>query len=183
MKTIHYLILSLLISISGFTQDIFQTNAGEVSFYSKTPVEDIDAKSNKLAAALNKSTNKFAFKVSIKSFEFKKALMQEHFNENYMESDKYPKGTFEGEIIDNVKLTENGTYNVKAKGILNIHGVAQERIIDGIVTVKDNEIMINSEFKIKLTDHNIEVPKLVFKNIAEIIDVTINATLKPAVKK
>lgn len=183
MKKTLLIIFASIVVLTLNAQDIFQSNNGEVKFFSSTPVEDIDAKSNKLASALNIKTNKFAFKVTIKSFEFKKALMQEHFNENYMESEKYPKATFDGEIIDAPDLTIKGKYNVKAKGKLNIHGKEQDRIIDAEITVTENALIVKSDFKVKLVDHNIEVPKLVFKNIAETIEVSVNSTLKPAEKK
>ena len=181
-KTLLFTILTFLV-ITLQAQDVFQSTTGEVSFFSKTPVEDIDATCNKLATALNVKTKKFAFKVTITNFEFKKSLMQEHFNENYMESKKFPKATFEGEITDAVDLTKPGTYNVKAKGKLNIHGVEQERIIDAVVTVSAADIKITSDFKVKLVDHKIEVPKLVFEKIAETIDVSVKTTLKPVEKK
>jgi len=105
--------------------------------------------------------------------------MQEHFNENYMESDKFPTASFKGKINDNVDLTKDGTYKVTASGTLNIHGVEKPRDIEGSVTVKGGNVSLSSNFRVKLEDHKIERPSVVFQNIAETIDVKINATLKP----
>ena len=105
--------------------------------------------------------------------------MQEHFNENYMESDKYPQATFKGKINEKPDVTKDGTYPVTAAGIFEVHGVKQTRTITGKITVKSGAISLSSEFMVACKDHQIEIPKLVFYNIAENIRVQVNATYAP----
>src|SRR5688500_15365572 len=106
---------------------VLTTRTGHISFYSSAKLEDIEAHNYQVSSSLNTETGDMAYVVMIKSFQFKKALMQEHFNENYMESDKYPKSTFKGKITDlsKVNFNKDGTYNVKVQGDLFIHGVTK----------------------------------------------------------
>ena len=115
--------------------------------------------------------------VTIKGFTFEKKLMEEHFNEKYMESDKYPYATFTGKINEAVDYKKEGTYKVTITGKLNIHGVEKERTIDGTLTIKGGEISLDSKFNVALKDHKVEIPTLVAQNIAEVVEVTIKATL------
>ena len=114
-------------------------------------------------------------------FKFKKPLMEEHFNENYMESDKYKTAHFKGQIVGDVDYLKDGEYQVKAKGILNIHGVDKERELSGIITIKNGAIELNSSFEVNLKDHNIKIPKMVIKNIAETVLVKIQTSLLPKI--
>ena len=109
--------------------------------------------------------------------------MQEHFNENYMESAKYPNAKFSGKINEKVDYTKNGEYKVTCTGTLTIHGVAQPTTISGTLKINEGKVHLDSKFAVKLKDFKIEVPKLVFQNIAESIDVTMTATYSPYVKK
>jgi hypothetical protein len=152
---------------------------GKASFFSSTPVEDIDAHSAGLNGLLNPQTKEFAFIVPNTSFEFKNKLMQEHFNEKFMESAKYAHSTFKGKLKEDVDLTKNGTYAVTAVGKLNIHGVEKDRSIPATVTVKDGKIVISSEFPVQVKDHNIEIPKLVVTKVAEEIKVKVDTELTP----
>ncbi len=154
-----------------------------VSFFSETPVENINAKSNIGSSLLNTSTDSVAFRVPVSSFQFEKALMQEHFNENYMETPKYPNASFRGKINEKVDYKKDGVYKVTCTGKLNMHGVDQLRTINGTITVKGNDVILDSEFLVKTADHKIEVPKVVFEKIAESIKVTVNAKYAPYVKK
>src|ERR1700761_6744586 len=158
MKILSILFFAILASISVRAQDIYGTDDGKISFYSKTPVQDINPVSKQLAGAMNAKTKKVFFKVPMRSFVFQNSLMQEHFNENYVESDKYPNATFNGEIQGNDDLTKDGTYKVTVKGKLNIHNVDQERTIEGTITVKGGQITIHSEFMVKVADHKIAIP-------------------------
>jgi polyisoprenoid-binding protein YceI len=115
--------------------------------------------------------------VTIKGFEFDKKLMEEHFNEKYMESDKYPYATFSGKVNETIDYTKNGTYKVTLTGKLDMHGVVKDRTIEGTVTIKDGEISFESKFIVALKDHNIEIPSIVAQNIAETVEVTIKTTL------
>lgn len=159
---------------------IFQTTNGRINFSSEAPQELIKAKSDELLGILDAEKKNFSFKVRIRSFEgFNGRTQQEHFNENYMQSDKYPEASFKGKIIEDADLTKDGSYTVRAKGILNVHGVDQERIIKSDVTVKEGRVFIKSNFSILLSDHNIPIPKVVYQKLANEIKVEVNATLQP----
>ncbi|MBV6441500.1 MAG: hypothetical protein EPGJADBJ_03186 [Saprospiraceae bacterium] len=159
-------------------QGVFRCENGKLSFKSDAPLEVIQAKSNKLRGAIDTAKQTFAWSVDIKTFEgFNSPLQREHFNENYMESKKYPKASFTGKIIENIDFKKNGTYSVRAKGQLTIHGVEQERIIKSQLEVDGNKLRVQSSFTVLLADHNITIPKVVYQKIAEEIAVTVNAEL------
>lgn len=154
------------------------TKTGQVSFYSKAPLEDIKADNRQGSFILDASTGEVAVVVLIKSFEFKNSLMQEHFNDNYLESEKFPKSTFTGKItnIQEVQFDKNGTYNVKVSGQLTIHGVTKDISEAGKLSVKGDTVIIESTFFVALADFGIKNDRV--KNIAERIEVTVNAELK-----
>ncbi len=154
------------------------TTTGLTSFFSETPVENINADNGKSQVILNASNGDIAVRIPIRDFVFQNKLMQEHFNENYMESDRFPTATFTGKISTNPDYQKDGTYHVSAKGALTIHGVAKDRELTGTLTVKDGAIRIISDFEVALADHQIEVPKLVFVKIAQVIQVKTDFTLK-----
>lgn len=161
-------------------QDIYLTHEGQVTFTSSAPLEIISAQSNKLSGAIDLSNNHFAFRISNRSLVgFNSDLQQEHFYENYMEVDKYPYSTFQGKIIEKINKEAKNTFRVRAKGILSIHGVEEERIIDVVIEFVDYSIKISSDFNVALEDHNIRIPSIVYQKIAEIIDVEVRATLMP----
>ena len=162
---------------------IYSGKTGKVSFTSKAPLEDIYAESNKLNAAINIKTKQVAAKVQIRTMEFENALQQEHFNEKYMESDKYPHAQFTGEVVEDVDLTEPGTYKVTVSGQLMIHGVGRERDIPVTLTVSETGIRAESSFKVAVADHKIEIPQLVFKKVAEVVTVDLDITMKKVKKK
>jgi hypothetical protein len=177
------LILGLIaLQLPAIGQAIFIGKNDTVTFFSSTPVEDIDAKSTQAVGAINQGTKDVFFKVPMKTFAFKKALMQEHFNENYVESDKYPDATFKGKITDEVDLTRDGTYKVTVSGDFTVHGVTKPRTIPGTLVVKGNNMHVNTSFDVKLVDHDIKVPSIVTKNIAETIKVTVKGNLAAAPK-
>lgn len=164
----------------------FQSNAQtfvgkniKVSLFSSTPVEDIKASSNIGTAVLLTQNQELAVQVMIKSLAFDKKLMQEHFNENYMESDQYPLAKFKGTISPKVDWTKDGEYTVMAKGILTVHGVDQARTINGKINIKDGIVNINSNFDVACVAHQIKIPSLVFTKIAEVIKISIQGTLTP----
>ncbi|PWS28221.1 YceI family protein [Pedobacter yonginense] len=164
--------LCISVNAQSFTSSNLRT-----SFFSSTPIEDIKAASNKTVAALISKTGDFAFQVPIKSFEFEKKLMQEHFNENYLESDKYPTAYFKGTVDPNINWAKDGEYSVMAKGTLTVHGVSKVRSIPAKITIKNGSVTISSSFDVACVDHNIEIPTLVFTKIAKIIAVKVNGTL------
>jgi len=160
-------------------QDTYVCKNAVVTLYSKAPIEDIDARSDKGTSVLNTATGDVAFSVPIRSFKFDKALMQEHFNENYMESDKYPQATFKGKLTSKPDLSKDGTYPVTASGVFETHGVRQARTVPGTITVANGAITLNSEFMVACKDHRIDIPKLVFQNIAETIKIKVTAAYMP----
>jgi polyisoprenoid-binding protein YceI len=160
------LLITILLPLGLHAQKYVTRNA-KVSFFSKTPIENIEAHNNQVNVALDFADGSIAFRVLIKSFTFEKALMQQHFNENYMESDKYPSSTFSGTIKDfgKIDLTKNGTHQVEVSGDLTIHGVTRKVTSQGTIEVKDGRILGTSEFVIKLKDYNVKRPKAVAENI------------------
>jgi hypothetical protein len=178
MKHIGLIIL-VWFGINQAGQDIYVCKNAVVTLYSKAPIEDIDARTDKGTSVFNAGTGELAFSVPIRSFKFDKALMQEHFNENYMESDKFPQASFKGKTADKIDLTKDGTYPVNATGVFEAHGVKQNRTIAGKITVAGGTISLQSEFMVACKDHKIDIPTLVFRNIAETIRVQVNATYSP----
>lgn len=179
MKYWLLLVSVWLVVASATAQDVYTCKNARLSFFSSAPMEDIEAKTDKGASALNKKTKEVFFKVSISSFDFKKKLMQEHFNENYLESDKYPFAEFKGKINEDVDFSKDGTFPVTVTGTLNIHGVDKVYTAKGTLTTQGNTITVNSTFNVRVADHHIKVPTLVVKNIAEVVAVTVNAIYTP----
>ncbi len=158
---------------------VFRCDNGKVSFKSDAPLEVISAKSPRLRGAIDTAKQTFAWSVDVRSFEgFNSPLQREHFNENYMESKHYPKASFTGKIIEDVDFSKNGTYSVRAKGLLNIHGVEQERIIKSQIEINGGKLRVHATFSVPLTDHNITIPKVVYQKIAEEITVTVGADME-----
>ena len=179
MKIILLIICFVVVGIKANTQTIYLAQGAKTSFFSATPIEDISATSESMTSVLNISTNEIAFNVPIRTFQFKKALMREHFNEKYIESDKYPNATFKGKINEKIDWTRDGTYDITATGVLTLHGVDKQHTEKGKAVVKDGKINITSSFKAAVKDHNITIPKIMMTNIAEIIDVHLNADYTP----
>jgi polyisoprenoid-binding protein YceI len=179
MKKTIFTIVSIALMAFGAQAQLFSTAVGNLSFFSKTPVENIEAQSTQMLSVLNIKTKELAFSVVNTSFKFPNKLMEEHFNEKYMESEKYPNSTFKGKINEDVDLTKDGEYKVTVTGKLNIHGVEQDRTIPGTIIVKDGVILLMAMFKVKEADHKIEIPKLVIAKIAEELDVKVEAKLMP----
>jgi len=164
-------------------QPIWVGKSGRIDFQSDAPLEVIKASSTALRGALNAKDQSFAFSVAMESFQgFNSPLQGVHFAENYMETSKYPEATFKGRIIEETDLSRPGEYQVRAKGLLTIHGVAQERIIKVMVRVAGNVCKYSSTFTVPLADHAITIPKVVYQKIAEEIQVVAEGelTLKPS---
>ncbi|MGQ8337762.1 YceI family protein [Sunxiuqinia sp. A32] len=149
-----------------------------LSFFSEAPLEDIYAESKKGVSAIDLDSQLIYFKVPIRTFEFEKSLMQKHFNENYLESDKYPNAEFNGTILDTFDIRQNGILSVKVKGDLKIHNVTKSYAAKGEISIFNQEITAKSTFNIRLVDHNIKIPRLVIKNIAEVVEVSVLASYK-----
>lgn len=162
---------------------IYTSQAAQISFFSSARMEDIEAVSKKANVVLNTTTKELLFKVTITTFVFKNGLMQEHFNETYMESPKYPDAQFNGKINEAVDLTKPGTYNVTVTGTLTIHGIAVPRTISGVITVAAGKISISATFLVPVSAHKIDIPKDKISNIAQDIKVSVQADCTPYVKK
>lgn len=161
-----------------WSQTLYVTNNGSTNFTSDAPLEVIKASSKNVIGAIKASDKSFAFSVLVKSFEgFNSSLQRTHFNENYLESDKYPKITFEGKIIEDISLEKDGSYNIRGKGKFTVHGVSQERIIPCKLSVSNGMISITSNFSVFLADHNIKIPSVVNQKIAEEITVSVKVEL------
>jgi hypothetical protein len=169
--------------LAGFTLqdgDVFVSNTGVVRFSSQAPLETIKAESKKLSGVLDVAKRTYAFTVLITSFEgFNSPLQREHFNENYMESDKIPSATFKGKIIEEIDLKTPGSYAVRAKGMMKIHGVEKEMIVKAKVNVKAGLISVESAFNVPLKDFNINVPNIVNQKIAPEIKVEVKMDMTP----
>jgi polyisoprenoid-binding protein YceI len=154
----------------------FYTKNGNISFNSKASLETIAATSNQVTAIIVPATGDMQFSVLVKTFHFEKALMEEHFNETYMESDKYPKAGFKGKIADlsKVNFAKDGTYPVSVTGDLTLHNVTKKTTTPGTITIKGGKISGSAEFTIALADYKIDVPKVVRNNIAETVKVKVN---------
>ncbi|MBR9921289.1 MAG: YceI family protein [Bacteroidetes bacterium] len=174
---IQMLALGVLM-LSAFSVDAqrYFTREGEVDFYSEAPLEKIEAHNNSATSVLDISSGKLEFAVLIKAFQFEKALMQEHFNENYMESDEFPKSVFKGNI-DNpeaVKWDTDGTYPVNVSGKLTIHGVTNDVSTTGEITIENGQISAHSVFVVAVADYDIEIPAVVRENIAKEVEIRVD---------
>ena len=171
----------VLLATAVNAQDRYFTKTGKIEFYSKAPMEDIEAKNKTITAVLDTKSGAVQFSVPMKGFEFDKQLMQQHFNENYVESDKYPKAEFKGTVVNNgtVNYLTEGTYNVKVKGKLTIHGVTNDVEAPGTIKVNGGKIDATSIFTIKLSDYKISIPSLVKDKLSNTIKITVDTKLEP----
>jgi hypothetical protein len=162
---------------------LFYTGAGAQSFVSKnvrigmfssTPLEDIRAVSDQGTGVIVAKTREVMVQLAVKTLEFDRKLMQEHFNENYIESDKYPLAKFKGVLDQSADLTKDGDYSVNVTGVLSLHGVDKQRTIPCKISIRGGVIRVEGQFKVACVDHKIDIPKLVFAKIAESISVKLS---------
>ncbi|NBC83447.1 MAG: YceI family protein [Bacteroidetes bacterium] len=185
MKTLLFITtftIGLTIAVFGQDQDKYYTKNGHIEFFSTTPVEDILATNDQVAALINTKTGEVSFVVLMRSFQFEKALMQEHFNEKFVESHKYPKSTFEGKILNwkPEELTKDKELKVEVQGDLTLHGVTRSITESGTIKLlPGNKIHATSEFIAKPEDYDIKIPSVVRDNIAKEIEVTVDVELEP----
>jgi len=168
----------LIIGMMAFSQDRIFTRNGKISFYSKAPLEDSEAHNKAAVSVIDKTTGQLEFSVLMKGFEFEKALQQEHFNENYVESDKFPKATFKGKITDmsKVKFTTDGSYTVPVSGQLSLHGETKDLSTTATITVKAGAVSGHTEFTISLDDYKIKIPALVKDKISKTVKIVVNTS-------
>lgn len=176
MKKITVLVLALFTVYINCTAQLYFTKNGRISFFSTALFEDIKADNNQVISIINTATGEIQFSLLNNAFHFKKALMEEHFNADYIESAKYPKSTFKGTItnISSVNFNNDGVYKVTVSGNLNIHGVTKIVSVPGTITIKSGNISASSVFKVKVKDYNISIPSAVKNNIADDIELTIS---------
>ncbi len=178
MRYFCFLVLALsgaLAELPAAAQTVFVNRTAQLAFFSTTPVENIDAKSNRAMSALDTKSHTVYFKVDNTSFEFPRKLMQEHFNDNYIESAKYPFSEFTGQYTGAVDTEHDGSYPVLVTGKLKLHGVEKPYQMPGTVTVSNHQLAVAASFTIALKDHNIEIPTLVIAKVAEQVKVTVKA--------
>ncbi|MFT3844670.1 MAG: YceI family protein [Lacibacter sp.] len=183
MKKLILLFIISFAALQNQAQDKYFTKTGKISFdatTTKSP-ENIDGVNKSAICVLDTKTGNIQFSVLMKGFEFERALMQEHFNENYVESNKFPKSEFKGSVTNNasVNYTKDGTYPVKVKGNLLIHGVTNVIETDGKIIVKAGKINAVAEFNVSLSDYNISVPSLVADKLAKTAKIKVDCLLEP----
>lgn len=180
-KTLFMAGMLLLSAAVVKAQDKYFTKTGKIEFYSKAQMEDIEARNKTVATVLDTKSGALQFSVLMKSFEFEKALMQEHFNENYVESGKYPKAEFKGAITNNgdINYAKDGSYKAKVKGKLALHGVTKDIETEGQVKVGDGKVETSSVFNILLSDFNVKIPAIVKDKISNNIRISVDCKLDP----
>ena len=179
LKKLFVLIL-IVSSFSVFGQGKFIAKNAYISFYSSTPMEDILGESNEAVTILNSENGELIFQALMTTFHFKRALMEEHFNENYMESTKFPKGKFSGKIEGFTKeMLTSPVANIKITGQLNVHGVEKTISIPGTIGLENGKLVATSKFKVTPEDYGIEIPSLVRDKIGKEMEITVKANYQP----
>lgn len=183
MKDIFFSWVLIMASmcVQAQNQSRYFTKTGTISFSAGTSLEDIDATNRSVTSVVDISTAQVEFAVLIKGFEFKRGLMQEHFNENYLESEKYPKSIFKGKIEDvsKVDFTKDGKYPVKITGILDMHGIKKEIAALGTFTITGGSISSDGTFIISLEDFAIKIPAAVKDKISPTVTIHVKCNYKP----
>lgn len=168
--------LACLMVTTALSAQKLKTRTGMVSFFSETPVENIEAINKQVSSVVNLENGDFAYLVPIKAFVFEKALMQEHFNENYMESGKYPNASFIGSSADfkGLDLSKDEKKEIKLKGKMTIHGTEKEIVTPATIEIKDGKVTVKSNFNLLVSDYNVEIPSAKSDNINNNLAVTVN---------
>lgn len=175
MKKLLFLLLMMNTAVVSLSAQKYFTRTGDVSFTSTAPLETIEAVNKSAVSVIDLETGQLEFAVLIKAFQFEKALMQEHFNENYMESSTFPKGIFKGKIENYtpIKLSQDAEYPVTVSGQMTIHGVTKDIKAQGILMVKDGHLSAGSGFELTIADFDITIPKIVRDKIAKTVKVLV----------
>ena len=175
MKKLMMIFCAMVIGLTTMQAQKYFTKAGKITFHSDAPMEKIEANNNSATSVIDAESGRMEFAVLIKAFQFEKALMQEHFNENYMESSKFPKATFKGQItnLEAVDFSKDGTYEANIKGDMIIHGVTQSVETKGQFVIAGGQISGNSTFRILVADYGIEIPAVVKDNIAKEVEIKV----------
>lgn len=162
-------------------QDKFYTKSGRIRFTASTALENVDATNREITCVLDAKTGRVQFSVLMKGFEFQKALMQEHFNENYVESEKFPKALFDGSLAEpgSVNYSKDGEYPATVNGNLTIHGITKQVNIPGTIIIKDGKPELQAKFSLLIADYNISIPGIVRDKISKTVSVIVNCSLQP----
>ncbi len=179
MKKLAVFVIALSIFAVKSQGQIYIADSCRVSFFSAASIENIAAVTTTSKPVMSTSTSDFQISINNESFIFHKKLMQEHFNEDYMESDKYPHTVFKGKINETVDYKKDGTNKVTITGTMDMHGVTKTITIPGTITIKDGLFFLSAKFDVKCADYNIKIPSVLGNNIAEQVAVSFNATMKP----
>tara|TARA_Y100000589_G_scaffold255560_1_gene244616 strand:+ start:1639 stop:2232 length:594 start_codon:yes stop_codon:yes gene_type:complete len=179
----YFTVVILLYTGISASAQLFQSTSSKITFLSDAPLEDIYAESNKSKSVFNISDNKIVVLMKPNTFIFKNPMMQEHFLEDYMESDKYPKATLSGILHGDFDVRKEGVYDVTVEGILNIHGIEKKRAIKGNIIVRDGKLSVAAKFAIQVADHGIKIPSMKIKSIAEVVEVSVAIDYKEVVSK
>jgi hypothetical protein len=180
MRKILIIALLSLINFTAVPQSSYITREGTISFYSSAPLEDIDAVNNRVQAVLDASSGEIAIRMRIEDFIFRMALMQRHFNERFMNSDQYPESVFSGHIRDfNELIVTSRNENVVVNGELTIRGITRNVEINGTIERSGPHLVCNATFPVRIEDYDIRIPRLLIRNIAEVVEVTVNMRLAP----
>ncbi|HNX55536.1 MAG TPA: YceI family protein [Prolixibacteraceae bacterium] len=180
MKRLFFVFVILAASVSAFSQGKYISKNAYISFYSSTSMEDILGESNEAVTILNAETGEIAFQALMTTFHFKRALMEEHFNENYMESTKFPKTKFSGKIEGfNKDMLKNPASEVKVTGTLSVHGVDKTITVPVKLGMGNGKLVGTAKFKVTPEDYGIAIPSLVRDKIAKQMEVTVKAEYQP----
>lgn len=180
MKQICLSLVLCAVSMLSVRAQLYQTRTAFIGFYSKTPLEDIKAENNQVYAVIDTEKKNLAFSLLLKGFVFTKELMQVHFNENYVESDKYPKATFTGSYNGDVQTQHDGTYRVTVKGNLTLHHVTKEIEVPGTIETAGSKLKVKADFKLRPEDFEISIPGIVREKIDKEITVHVTAECNPS---
>jgi polyisoprenoid-binding protein YceI len=182
MKTTFHLLMvvGLLFANHGMAQRVYNADRISVTFFSEARLENIEAVSVKgSGSAMDVDKRTIVFKIPIRSFNFPQKLMQEHFNETYMESDKFPFATLNGKIVEEVDLTKEGSYPVTMIGTFTVHGISKQHEVKGTIVNKDGRLFLDAVLMLAVADYQIKIPNDKISNISQTIKVTVHAEYKP----
>jgi hypothetical protein len=179
MKNNILIFAIILLASTVVSAQKYFTRTADVKFFSEAPTENIEADNSQVTCILNTENGELAFSVQLMGFHFEKALMEEHFNENYVESHKYPKSTFKGKILDfdKIDIKKDSKHNIIVEGEMSLHGETKSIKADGELSVAGEKILLSSKFELKIEDYKIDIPTAVINKIAESIEVSMKATL------
>jgi hypothetical protein len=177
MKIICLILIAFAASTLTYSQKVYNTRTGKISFFSSAPLEDIEAKNNLVSSQFSSANGQYNFDMNMKDFHFENDLMEEHFNEDYVHSDKYPKAFFRGVItnLKDINFAKDGVYNATVKGSLTLHGVTREMVQNGTIEIKAGKVIARSKFKVLRKDYNIG-GSLASKMISDTVEITVDCT-------